>query len=75
MGPMDEIIECGECHLQTEVTLTPAQGLPLTVAQREIGPMSLDDANRCSFGNPGTCPHFKRAIDAAIAAGRFSGRP
>jgi hypothetical protein len=70
---MAQMVRCGnsECGLEIDVTIPRIQGLPIAAAQKEIGPLSVNDVGRCQFGKPSKCPHFEQAINAAIAAGRL----
>lgn len=73
-------VPCDKCGLRIEVAITPAQSTPTAVAQRNIGPVTIDAfLARCLFiresgrriSGPSDCPYFQSTIDAAIAAGRL----
>lgn len=71
-------VQCDRCSLRTEVAIRHAQSTPTAVAQKDIGPVTIDALARCLFvqsgrriSGPGDCPHFQSTIDAAIAAGRL----
>jgi len=67
-------IRCDHCGLDARVTLSPAQGLPLTVAQREFGPIFVEECARCPAGGPGACAYFQDLTGKVIETGFGSQR-
>jgi len=62
-------IRCDYCGLDARATFSLAPGLPLTAAQRELGPISVEECARCPAGGPGACAYLQDLTGKVIETG------